>query len=266
MKRLYWHKSQPVTLGPKLEALTNDHPSKPECLFQLSRLFHAIGNCVERKRLLTLVSELSRERGDDHRLAQALIYLSQVHLNMGLYEEGIRLAKEASEVSERLGDVVEQASAVTKLGWLFYYRRSSIPRYRSPIGETNNTTSVTVTASLARYIVPRTIRRSPSALGIASSFNGLNLLFWTRFDLAELFVDQVSLTMPMLTSSTPTCTRSATMTHTLWLAQWSHRFRFGIGKVGSRRPSLKGCVLSMRLRSLGPREMRSARQGIPPLD
>ena len=121
MNHLLWHKPRLVTLGPKIEALADDHPSKPGSLYHLSRLFETIRNDVERKRLLTLVMELSRERGDNHQLAQALIRLSQVHSNMGFYEEGIRAGKEAVEIFEGLGDAVNQAWALIKLGWVFYH-------------------------------------------------------------------------------------------------------------------------------------------------
>ena len=40
---------------------------------------------------------------------------------MDLYEEGIRAAKEASEIAKRLGDVAEQAHALILLSWAFYY-------------------------------------------------------------------------------------------------------------------------------------------------
>jgi hypothetical protein len=66
MDHLYWHKPRLVILGRKIEALTDDHPSKLECLFQLSQLFQRVGNYAECKRLLTHALKLSREQGDDH--------------------------------------------------------------------------------------------------------------------------------------------------------------------------------------------------------
>ena len=202
MKHLIWHKPRLVTLGPKLKALPDNHPSKLECLYQLSRSFQTIGGATERKQLLTLVSELSRERGDDRHLSRALSHLSQLQSNMGLYKEGIRLAKEASEVSERLGDTVGQARALINLGWSLYCDNR--------LDEAEEAVSHAIdllSDQDERFLVCRchhilgnvyrskndtkeSVRHFETALGIASPFNGVNILFWIHFDLARLFIDQ----------------------------------------------------------------------------
>jgi hypothetical protein len=69
---LSWHKPRLVMLGPKIEALPDDHLSKLECFLQLSHLFQAVGNHTERKRLLTHAVKLSRERGE-RPLARSII-------------------------------------------------------------------------------------------------------------------------------------------------------------------------------------------------
>ena len=61
MKHLYWHKTRVVMLGPKIEGLPDNHPSKPECLFQLSQLFQSVGRFAEGKRLLDHTLKLWRE-------------------------------------------------------------------------------------------------------------------------------------------------------------------------------------------------------------
>jgi len=110
MIHLFWHKARLVVLGPKVEALADDHPSKPECLLRLSQLFRKVGSYAECKRLLTHALGLSRGRGDDYMLALILGDLSTVHSRMGLLKEGIQQAKEASEIYGRLGKPVEQAN------------------------------------------------------------------------------------------------------------------------------------------------------------
>ena len=202
MKHILWHKPRLVTLGPKIEALADDHPSKPECLFQLSRLFEAIGNDVERKRLLTLVLELSRERGDDQRLARVLRHLSVVHLNMGLYKEAIRAAKETSEIAEQLGDVAEQAGALVELGWALH-RDNQLNEAEGAVSQAIDLLSGRderfhlckchhLLGNIYRFKndTEKAIRHFETALGLASSFNGLNLLFCIHYDLAWLFIDQ----------------------------------------------------------------------------
>ena len=115
MRHLYWYKPRLVTLGPRIEALADDHPSKLECLFQLSRLFQAAGNHVGRERILTHALRLSRKRGDNYHLAETLSHLSRLHLDTGLYNKGIQEAKEALEIYVRLGNTVGQALCLVQL-------------------------------------------------------------------------------------------------------------------------------------------------------
>lgn len=89
MKHL-WHKPRLVVLARKIEALADDHPSKPECLYQLSQLFQRVENHLERSQLPVHALILRQERGNDHRFAQTLRALARVHLELGLYEEGMQ--------------------------------------------------------------------------------------------------------------------------------------------------------------------------------
>lgn len=86
-------------------------------MFWLSQ-FWKVGNYAERKWLLTQISKLSTEQGDDRQLSRTLRHLSDVHFFVGLYEQGIQQAKETSEISERLGDMVEQARCLIELARL----------------------------------------------------------------------------------------------------------------------------------------------------
>jgi len=115
MIHLFWHKARLVILGPKIEALADDHPSKPECLFRLSQLFYKVGSYAECKRLLTHALKLSREQRDDHQLAQMLGELSLVNFWGCSSKEGIQQAKEASEIYGQLGGTVEQAASLAFL-------------------------------------------------------------------------------------------------------------------------------------------------------
>jgi len=91
MRHFTWHKNRPVILESKIEGLPDDHSSKPECLFELSRLLDMLGNQVECKRLFTCVLKLERERGSDHQVARTLRHLADTNGKMGLLNEGIRL-------------------------------------------------------------------------------------------------------------------------------------------------------------------------------
>ena len=117
---LYWHKPRLITLGQKIEELPEDHPSKAQCLGNLSWLFYSVGNLVECKRLLTYALKLWRERGDDDKVAHGLRDLSETNRLMRHLNEGIERAKEASEIFERLGNTASQAECLIALAWLLH--------------------------------------------------------------------------------------------------------------------------------------------------
>ena len=120
MCHLCFHKERLTILGPKIEGLPDDHPSKPNCLFQLSKLFQCTGNYMKYKRLLTHTLKLNRERGDDRGAAQTLWRLSLANQSLDLCEEGIKQVEEASQICKRLSDVVAEATCLASLAVLLY--------------------------------------------------------------------------------------------------------------------------------------------------
>jgi len=117
MQHLYWHKGRLVILGPKIEGLPDGHPSKPECLFELSLLFDRVGNRVESKQLLLHSLKLWRERGDNLWVANTLGLICSANQVLGLREEGIQQAREALEIYKRLNNIPGQARSSVLLAW-----------------------------------------------------------------------------------------------------------------------------------------------------
>ena len=115
---LFWHKPRSTVLAPRVEGLSDDHHSKPQCLLGLSRLFGSLGGHVESKRLLTRVLELERGQGNDDQVAHTLRYLASTNRTLRLHREGIRQSREALEIYQRLGDVGGQAKCWNYLGRL----------------------------------------------------------------------------------------------------------------------------------------------------
>jgi tetratricopeptide (TPR) repeat protein len=199
MEHLYWHKPRLVMLGRKIEALADDHPSKVGCLLHLSGLFRVVGNYAEPKRLLTHALELSREQGDSCQLAQALRQLSDVHLWMDLYDEGIPQAREASEIYERLGDTVEQARCLTQLAWLLHYdkqfdaaeiaasRAIDLLQEKEDRFQVCHCHHVLGTIYYSKGETTKAIQNLEIALGIASSFSWLHMLSCVHLSLADVF-------------------------------------------------------------------------------
>ena len=200
--QLYWYKSRLVTLGPKTEALPDNHPSKAPCLLNLSRLFGSVGNLVERKRLLSHSLELWKGQANDIQAALTLRHLSDANRRMGLYEEGIRQAREASETLGRLGEVVQQATSLINLALslcdanqLDAAEEAGL-RALDLLPEKGEELWVCVAHRVLGEIhqykgeTEKAIHHFEVALGIAFSLNVANELFWVNFALSEVFCDR----------------------------------------------------------------------------
>ena len=199
MQHLYWHKPRQTVLKTMIEGLPDDHRSKSDCLFELSRLFQSIGNRAEQKRLLLYILGLKREEGSDRQVAQLLGWLSTANRLLGLYEEGIRQADEALKILERLGDTEGQAKCLKTLAWLLYEDN----QFEAAAGAINQALILLTelgdqfqgcqSGRLLGLLCNSMGRREEaifffnSALAIASNFNWDHELFWIHYSLASLF-------------------------------------------------------------------------------
>jgi len=200
MNHLYWHKPWLVMLGPKIEALPDVHPSKAQCLGDLSQLLCSVQNLVECKRLLTHTLKLWRERGDDYQVAHKLSDLSESNRLMDLYKEGIQQAREASGIFERLGYTAKQAECLIHLAYVFHDDKQldaaeeAASRAIDLLPEKGEQFLVCqghrILGSICRSKgnTKKAIHHHEVALGIASSLNMDRQLFWVRCALADLFV------------------------------------------------------------------------------
>ena len=201
MEHLRYHKPRLVLLGPKIEALPDDHPSKPRCMFELSWLFYSVGNNTDRKRLLTHALNLWRMWGDDFGIVQTLQILSDANRLLGLKSEGIQQANEALEICERLDYTLGRALSLCYLAWLLYEDQqldaaeeaalrsvdlrgeidpSLVCRCHRLIGE----------VSSSKGEIEKAVDHFEVALEIASSFGSHVQQFWVHYSLAELFSSQ----------------------------------------------------------------------------
>ena len=202
MKHLYWHKTRPIVLRPKAEGLPDDHRSKPECLVEFSRLSKLVGNPVECKRLLVHALKLWRERGDDHWIATTLMDLSDVDRLIGLHKEGIRVAKEALEMYERLGDAVEQAQCLVHLARSLYSDKQFEAAEEAAFCAINllpkqgeehqvcHSHRILGDVYRSKGEKEKAVHHFEASLEIASSFNWQHHLFWVHHKLAELFLGE----------------------------------------------------------------------------
>ena len=200
MQHLYWHKPRLTVLKLKIEALPDDHHSKPKCLYELSWLFQQVGNHTERRRLLIYSLELQRQRGDDYEVARTLRVLSDTNRNLDLYDEGIGQAKEALEILERIGNTTGQTVCLNDLAWLLFGNKQldaaedTASRAISLIPEKGQEYTLCQIHQVLGKIYgskgeeEKAIHHFETALGISSSFNWHGIVFWTRLDLAGLFM------------------------------------------------------------------------------
>jgi len=202
LEHLFRYKPRLITLGPKVEGLSDDHPSKPQCLYQLSQLLGVVGNNTECKRLLSHTLKIWRERGNEHQAALTMERLSDTNRMLGLYEEGIRWAKEALEIYEQLNDMVGQAESLKTLGWLLHGDKQldtaeeAVSHAIDLLPEKGNQFLACQCHRILGDIchdkdeTEKAIHHFETALGIASSFGWNSQLFWTHYSLAWLFLDQ----------------------------------------------------------------------------
>jgi len=199
MQHIVWHKPRLVTLGPKIEALPDDHPSKAQCLHWLAWLFDSVGNQVERKRLFTHNLELWRAQGDDYQVAQTLSELCDANQLIGLPEEGIRQGKEASEIFERLGDTAKQAESLIELARSLHSDKQLDAAEEAALHAIELLPEKGKQLHLCRSHralgqiydskgdPEKAIHHFEVALRIASSLSYHNDIFWVHYDLAILF-------------------------------------------------------------------------------
>jgi tetratricopeptide (TPR) repeat protein len=199
LQHLYCHKTRQSILGSKIEALADDHPSKPKCLFQLSRLSLGMGNHAEQKRLLTHTLELWRQRENDSQVAQTLRDLSEANKLLGLTKEGVGQAREALGIYERTNDTAGQVVCLDELARTFRNNGqldAAEDAASRAIGLVLEKGQEHLLCRLHRSLgmiheskgdKEKAVHHYKTALGIASPFNWHDVLFWNHLDLAEVF-------------------------------------------------------------------------------
>ena len=202
LQHLHWHKPRTTILRSKIEDLPDGHPSKTECLLELSKLFKLGGNHAEQKRLLVHLLELARQSGDEFRVVQTLPQLSEANRLLKLYKEGIQQAKEAVEICKRGGNTRKHALCLVYLARLLYEDRQTDAAENAAShaidllpkkGEEYTVCGLYQTLGMIYRSSgerEKAIHHFETAIGIATRFNWHNQLFWNHYHLAGLSCDE----------------------------------------------------------------------------
>ena len=198
IKHLQWHKPRQTVLKSRVEALPDNHPSKPECLYEVASLCGCVGNRPEQIRLLTHVLKLRREQNDDGQVALTLWRLSIANRLLSLRKEGIQRAKEALEMYERLGDKVQRARCLDELARLLFddgqlnAAEEAAVQSRNLFPEKGHEYEVCQSHRTIGNIYrsrgekEKAVHHYKLALQMASTFSWHAHLFWVHFSLADL--------------------------------------------------------------------------------
>ena len=202
LKHLYWHKPRQTVLGPKVEGLPDDHPSKPKCLLKFAQLFQMIGNHREQKRLLEHSLRLERKRGNDGQVALILKDLSDGNRALGVFKEGIGQVREALEIYERVGNAGSRGGCLIRLASLLHGDKQldaaeeAASRAIKILPEKGQEWRVCNSHRILGIIYDskgekeKAIHHLDTALTIASCFGWSDRLFWIHHSLALLFLNE----------------------------------------------------------------------------
>ena len=199
---LHWHKPRLVVLGPKVKALSDNHPLKTRCLVMLSRLFGVVGDQMECQRILTHTLKLWREKGNDYQVADALLNLSDTNRLLRHRKEAIEQAREASEIFERLGGAAKQAECFIYLGMALHddeqldAAEGAVLRGIELLQENNEQYQICQGHCLLGNVysskgeTEKAVHHFETALGIATTLDAPDTLFWIHYAMARMFSEQ----------------------------------------------------------------------------
>ena len=203
IEHLLNHKPRHTVLGQKIQDLPDSHRFKIDCMLKLTDLCRSIGNDVERKQLLSRTLKLQRKRGDDSRIAEILEDLADANRMLKFYKEGIKQAREALEIRQRLGDSrVVQAESWNYLARLLHgddqldaakeaasHGIQLLPKkgHEYTVYQFHHLLGIICESKGERE---EAISHLEAALAIASRFKWHDRLCWIHHSLALLFCDE----------------------------------------------------------------------------